>query len=95
MPSLGNVARIVQNYKTLDLTASEEGNGSNAGLPTQHTEPANDVAEELLVFLGCKFGYPVILTTGSGCPLFLSAIVSHLPGRRTGVWAVGLTTKRL
>ena len=61
MPSLRNVVGIVQNDKTLDLTACKKGNGSDTSLPTQDAEPADEVAEEFLVFFGCEFGNPVVL----------------------------------
>lgn len=61
MPTLGNIVGIIQNDEALDLTAGEEGDGCDTGLPTQYTEPADDVTEELLVFFGREFGYPMVL----------------------------------
>jgi hypothetical protein len=40
VPSLGDVGWIVQDDEALNLSASEEGNGCNTGLPSENAKPA-------------------------------------------------------
>ena len=43
MPSFGDVVGVVEDDESLDLTAGEEGDGCDSGLPTQHAKPATDM----------------------------------------------------
>jgi hypothetical protein len=40
VPSFGDVVRVIEDDKSLDLTASKEGDRCDSGLPTQYTQPA-------------------------------------------------------
>ena len=43
MPSLWDVAPVVENYKPLDLSSGKESDGCDTCLPTKNAQPTNHV----------------------------------------------------
>lgn len=61
MPRFRHVIWIVQGNGALDDCPGEISDRGIADLPSQHTKPADKVAENPLAASWCKFGNPVVL----------------------------------
>jgi hypothetical protein len=68
MPCLKGVTRVVELDQTLNLFSGQVRNGCRSRLPPKNTEPANNVAEELLAAWRCEFADPMVLSAGCWCP---------------------------
>jgi len=65
LPASRDVIRMIQHNQTLNHSSSQEGSRCSTSLPTKSRDPADNVAEKPLEFLGRKFGDPMVLATGS------------------------------